>query len=157
MTDRREVEESPCWIAVDPGLQGGMALVRGDDSPVLKPFTTEGEFLNVLESVPGNAEAIVEEIPPYVGRAIPSSAAFKLGKNYGFEVGALRALGFRVNLVKPQKWQAGLGGLRGLEGAARKRRLKDHAQRLFPKVEGLTLKTADALLIFDYWKNNRVN
>ena len=144
-----------CWLAIDPGMQGGFAYCCGDEAVGLRPFTTEGEFLDLLESIPIDSEAIVEEVPPYVGRAIPSSAAFKLGYNYGFEVGALRAYGFRVNLVRPQIWQKGLSGLRGLEGVARKRKLKDHAKRLYPRTKGLTLKTCDALLLLDYWRNRR--
>lgn len=140
-----------CCIAIDPGVRGGFAQKCDDYNPLLRAFTTEADFLEILEGVPADAEAIVEEVPPYVGRAIPSSSAFKLGYNYGFEVGALRAYGFRVNLVRPQVWQKGLGGMKGLEGAARKRKLKDHAKRLYPKLDGITLQTADALLILDYW------
>ena len=144
-----------CWIAVDPGVKGGAALSCGDEPPELIAFTTESDFLDILERAPVDSDAIVEEVPPYVGRAIPSSSAFKLGYNYGFEIGALRAFGFRVNLVRPQVWQKGLGGLKGLEGAVRKRKLKDHAKRLYPKAKGLTLKTCDALLLLDYWRNRR--
>ena len=144
-----------CWVAVDPGVKGGVALASGKHDLELKAFTTESEFLDIVDSLPIDTEAIVEEVPPYVGRAIPSSAAFKLGYNYGFEVGVLRAYGFRVNLVKPQVWQKGLSGLRGLQGAPRKRKLKDHAKRLYPKTKGLTLQTCDALLLLDYWRNRR--
>lgn len=140
-----------CWIAVDPGVKGGVALQCGDESPELKSFTTEADFLEILENTPLDAEAIVEEVPPYVGRAIPSSSAFKLGYNYGFEVGALRAFGFRLHLVKPQVWQKGLSGIRKTEGAVRKRKLKDNAKRLYPKLDGITLQTCDALLMLDYW------
>lgn len=140
-----------CWIAVDPGVKGGAAICCGDEPPELIPFTTESDFLDILEKVPMDADAIVEEVPPYVGRAIPSSSAFKLGYSYGFEVGALRAFGFPVNLVKPRTWQKGLSGLLKLQGAERKRRLKDHAKRLYPKLKGVTLQTCDALLILDYW------
>tara|TARA_Y100000310_G_C20421409_1_gene686853 strand:- start:279 stop:740 length:462 start_codon:yes stop_codon:yes gene_type:complete len=145
-----------CILAVDPGVKGGLAYMVDDESLTLHPFTTETEFLSLVENTPmDTAEAVVEEVPPYVGRAIPSSSAFKLGYNYGFEVGVLRALGFRVNLVRPQKWQAGLGGLGKLKGAPRKRKLKDHAKRLYPKLAGLTLQTADALLLLDYWVHRR--
>ena len=144
-----------CTLAIDPGVKGGLAYKVGDESLELKSFTTESEFLDILDNISIDTEAVVEEVPPYVGRAIPSSSAFKLGYNYGFEVGALRALGFRVNLVKPQVWQKGLQGLGKLRGAPRKRKLKDNAKRLYPKIKGLTLQTADALLLLDYWVNRR--
>ena len=140
-----------CWLAVDPGVKGGMAVRCGDDSLVLKPFTTESDFLDLLDTLSIDTQAIVEEVPPYVGRIIPSSSAFKLGYNYGFEVGAIRAYGFRLHLVRPQKWQKGLAGLSKTEGAVRKRKLKDNAKRLYPRLKGITLQTCDALLLLDYW------
>ena len=141
-----------CIIAIDPGVKGGMACMAGEGLITLHGFTTEAEFLDLVSNVSlDTAEAVVEEVPPYVGRAIPSSSAFKLGYNYGFEVGVLRALGFRVNLVKPQVWQKGLQGLGKLRGSPRKRKLKDNAKRLYPKIKGLTLQTADALLLLDHW------
>lgn len=143
-------------IAVDPGAKGGIAFQRGGEI-TLKGFTkfTETEFIESVRGYdPTNTAAVVEAVPPYVGKAIPSSSAFKLGYNYGFEVGVLMALKFPVHLVKPQKWQAGLSGLAGLTGQARKRQLKNHACRLYPQLQ-ITLATADALLILDWWLNDR--
>lgn len=143
-------------IAVDPGAKGGIAFKRGEKI-TLKGFTkfTETEFLEAVRDYdPENTVAVVESVPPYVGKAIPSSSAFKLGYNYGFEVGVLMALKFPVHLVKPQKWQAGLSGLAGLTGTPRKRQLKNHACRLYPQHK-ITLATADALLILDWWLNDR--
>ena len=119
-------------IAVDPGAKGGIAFKKGEKI-TLKGFTkfTETEFLEAVRDYdPENTVAVVESVPPYVGKAIPSSSAFKLGYNYGFEVGALMALKFPLHLVKPQKWQAGLSGLAGLTGQPRKRQLKNHALSL---------------------------
>ena len=143
-------------IAVDPGAKGGIAFKRGDKI-TLKGFTkfTETEFLEAVRDYdPEKTVAVVESVPPYVGKAIPSSSAFKLGYNYGFECGALMALRFPLHLVKPQKWQAGLSGLAGLTGTPRKRQLKNHACRLYPQLK-ITLATADALLILDWWLNDR--
>ena len=141
-------------FAVDPGVGGGIAIGHGG-LVNLHPFRTEAEFLYLLNPLdPEKTAAVVEEVPPYVGRAIPSSSAFKLGYNYGFEVGALRARGFQVNLVRPQKWQKGLSGLGKLKGAPRKRKLRDHATRLYPHLGKITLACADALLILHWYENN---
>ena len=78
-------------IAVDPGAKGGIAFQRGGEI-TLKGFTkfTETEFIESVRGYdPTNTAAVVEAVPPYVGKAIPSSSAFKLGYNYGFEVGVL--------------------------------------------------------------------
>jgi len=50
-------------------------------------------------------------------------------------------------LVRPQEWQKGLSGLSGLSGDKRKKVLMNHAKQFFPNTKGLTLKTADAILI----------
>jgi len=139
-------------IAVDPGQKGGVALYT-KGGITLKGFTnfTETEFMEVVGVMdPAETDAVIESIPPYTGANIPSSSAFKLGYNYGFESGVLMAMKFPLHLVKPQKWQAGLEGLRGLTGAPRKRKLKSHACRLYPELK-ITLATADALLILDWW------
>jgi len=54
--------------------------------------------------------------------------------------------------VRPQVWQKGLSGLKGLVSSKRKGALKNHAKRLFPKLK-VTLATADALLILNYHIN----
>lgn len=139
-------------IAVDPGVGGGFAIGHGG-CVKLHPFRTESEFLDLLAGKELRA-AVVEEVPPYVGRAIPGSSAFKLGYNYGFEVGVLRAMGVPVHLVRPQKWQKGLSGLGKLSGAPRKRVLKDNAIRLYPHLDKITLACADALLILHWFEQN---
>lgn len=140
-------------IAVDPGKGGGIAIGMGGQVNLHK-FTTEGEFLDLIGPASGNTVAVVEEVPPYVGKNIPSSSSFKLGYNYGFEVGALRARGFQVNLVRPQKWQKGLAGLGKLSGAPRKRALRDNAVRLYPHLGRITLACADALLILHWFERD---
>ena len=137
-------------LAVDPGVSGGFAIGHGG-SVKLYPFKTESEFLDLLDGRKFRT-AVVEEVPPYVGRAIPGSSAFKLGYNYGFEVGVLRAKGIPVHLVRPQVWQKGLSGLGKLTGAPRKRMLKDNAIRLYPNLGKITLACADALLILHWFE-----
>jgi len=92
-------------------------------------------------------EAVVEHVPPFAGKMIPSSTSFKLGKSCGFLEGVLRALKIPFVLVRPQEWQKGLSGLSGLTSNKRKKALMNHAKQFFPSTKGLTLKTADAILI----------
>ena len=54
-------------------------------------------------------------------------------------------------MVRPQAWQKGLANVAGQGGAKKKRILKDHALRLYPKLgKTVTLATADAVLIGHY-------
>ena len=75
---------------------------------------------------------------------------FSFGEGFGFLKGCLMSLGFRVVLVRPQRWQKQLSlGSKKEHGKAWKNHLKANAQRLFPNAE-ITLKTADALLLLEY-------
>ena len=138
-----------------------MALYRkSTDTITLCKWTTESEYLSFIQPlVTGSklyraAEAVVEDVPPFVAAATSNASSFKLGFNFGFHVGALRAIAVPTHLVRPKKWQAGLRGLKPNMGTtARKRMLKDNAIRLYPHLDGITNATADALLILDWWMN----
>ena len=84
-----------------------------------------------------------------------NASSFKLGQNFGFIIGASRALRFPTHLVKPQIWQKGLVGLKPKMGyTMRKRVLKDNAIRLFPDLK-ITNATADAVLIMSWYQNQQ--
>jgi len=118
--------------------------------------TTEGDIVEALGVIiarnPQGLVAYVEEVGGYCGAAMPGSAMFNFGRNFGFILGVLAARGIRVELVKPQKWQKhfGLGTVKESGGKTPwKNKLKAKAQQLFPHLD-ITLKTADALLILEY-------
>jgi hypothetical protein len=142
-------------IAIDAGASGGYAIgTLPYTSLRLANWTGEADFLDELEGLQSAdlpLEAWLEEVPPYVGRKIPASASFKLGKNYGFIMGAIQGRGIPLNLVRPAEWQKGLTGVRQRKGGDKKRCLRDHAFRLYPATDRkITLKTADAVLVFHY-------
>jgi hypothetical protein len=141
-------------IAIDPGMNGGIAWLDPDGNPQCKPMPeTEGDVLDLLRTLRiGTAEAKLEEVGGYVGKGQPGSSMFKFGRGFGFIVGSLMALGFRIEFLKPQKWQKffGLGTSAQAGGKTPwKNKLKAEAQRRFPTLN-VTLKTSDALLILDY-------
>jgi len=139
-------------LAVDPGVNGGWALGDHDSIISLKSFTTEIEFIDFLSSNEID-KAVVEDVPAFVSSVTSNSSSFKLGYNYGFEVGAIRSKGISLDLVKPRIWQAGIRGLKPKMGyTQRKRMLADAARRIFPD-EKVTQKNADALLIFSWYQN----
>lgn len=147
-------------IGVDPGMCGGVAA-WDDGKARVNRFTTEAELIELVEAFDRGSEVVIEDLPRYVpGKTSPSSW-FKVGYNFGFEVGVFRALGFPLTLVKPRKWQAGTPGLKPKMGyAARKRLFKDAAQRLYPEVYDFSDKpakvtnaVADALLIMNWGRD----
>jgi len=94
-------------------------------------------------------------VPPFAGKMIPSSSSFKLGKSCGFLEGVLRMAEIPYTLVRPQEWQKGLSGLTKLTSGKRKKVLANHAKQFFPSTKGLTLKTADAILILRHFLINQ--
>ena len=137
-------------IAIDPGASGGYAV---DDNGIrAEKWTGEADFMDEVSNLDGLI-AVVEEVPKFVGRLVPSSSIFTLAKNYGWILGALAAMQVPTHLVRPQVWQKGLTGGKAAKGAAKKRCLKEHAVRLFPEQKP-TLATADALMILHYANHN---
>jgi len=143
------------YIAVDPGASGGYAICYGGLNAItLHNFDTNADFIDHIRELEGIHKgflrSIVEDVPSFAGKDVPSYTSFKLGKNCGFIEGVLRGLRIPVEYISPKKWSAPLTGLKGLTGAPRKRALRDHASRLYPLLKP-TLKTCDALLIAHFY------
>jgi len=147
-------------IAIDPGKQGGYAIGwDGLTNIHLHKIEEDFEFVEHIKDLKRHPdvesiEAVVELVPPFAGKMIPSSTSFKLGKSCGFLEGCLRMAEIPFTLVRPQEWQKGLSGLSGLTSGKRKKVLMNHAKQFFPQVKGLTLKTADAILILRHFLIN---
>ena len=140
-------------ISVDPGKGGGTAILRpGGGSVDLYPWRVEHEFIDLVSDLdPVEYEAVIEDVPVFVSRVTSNASSFKLGQNFGFIVGSLRALRFPTHLVKPQVWQKGIPGLKSnMAYTDRKRMLKDSAIRLHPDLK-ITNAVADAVLIMDWY------
>ena len=146
-------------IAIDPGKSGGIAFGDSRLHFVAGMPDTETDVVGLLreniELARANSDVpvcVIEKVGGYAGGpGQPGSAMFGFGKNVGIIYGALMAWQVRIEEVTPQKWQKALslGTRTGMEKKDWKNKLKAEAQRLFPKV-AVTLKTADALLIYEY-------
>lgn len=147
-------------IGIDPGKSGGYAIGWDGLANIhLHKLEEHFEFVEHIKDLKKHPdvesiEAVVELVPPFAGKKIPSSASFKLGKSCGFLEGCLRMAEIPFTLVRPQEWQKGLSGLSGLTSNKRKKVLMNHAKQFFPQVKGLTLKTADAVLILRHFLLN---
>lgn len=146
-------------VAIDPGASGGVAWRINGNNHCAKMPDTEGGAVTLLRSIGCVTETTqtatlcyIEEVGGFIGKAQPGSAMFKFGFNAGLLRGIAMALGWRIILVRPAKWQAGLGlgGSKSCDSKADwKRKLKGEAERRFPDMT-VTLATADALLILDW-------
>ncbi len=148
-------------VAIDPGASGGIAVRFADKSvETYKMPATVRDVADLLREIKDHpdhdmwhATAILEDVPPFAGKAQSGSSAFKLGKNCGVIEGALIALGYRVEKVRPQTWQKalGFGARNGATPTQWKNKLKARAQELYPEIK-VTLWNADALLLSEYGK-----
>jgi hypothetical protein len=143
-------------IAIDPGANGGVALLRHErPAQAFAMPPTEGDILELLKDLadpPEETIALIEQVSGFAGRPQPGSAMFKFGRNFGFLVGVLQAHGVQIEFVRPARWQKviGLGTASKCDSkTVWKNKLKASAQRRYPHLK-VTLNTADALLILEY-------
>ena len=142
-------------IGIDPGANGALVALF-DGKPVIYKFKDTDpceaitDIIGMTEDHAAGLVAYVELVGGYIGgEGAPGSAMFNFGEGCGYIRGLLRALNVKAIYVRPQAWQKGLPGMTSLKGPARKRALRDEAQRRFPAVK-VTLDNADALLLAEY-------
>jgi hypothetical protein len=153
------LDNFPAVAGIDPGASGGVAVATKEDGKlVIRLHKMPTDATELAQVIPFGAVVFIEKVPPFVGRLIPSSAAFKLGKSCGWLEGWAAGRQHRVILIAPQVWQAGLGIAKGSLTQSRwKSALKAEAARRYPALDDLTLATADALLLLDYAFSNHQN
>lgn len=143
-------------IAVDPGLHGGVALLRADGSVLARPMPLAGKELDLGELARIIRDTspqwlVVEKVGSRPGQGVAST--FKFGCGYGSILGLAAGLSIPVEVATPQRWKGVV-----LHGSAKD---KDAAiswcRRAFPDVtlvppgcrkphDGM----ADALCLLEY-------
>ena len=144
-------------IAIDPGVSGGIAYFNfstGKLEAVPMP-STQLDAIEILKKLKAlnYDRLVIEKIPKFAGKAIPSSTTAVLFENLGILIGAAMVLQYRIERPTPQEWQKelGLGTSKGMTKTEWKNKLKARAQELYPGTP-LTLKTADAALLYEFGK-----
>jgi hypothetical protein len=150
------------YITIDPGVNGGIAWdsaqlascmgMPGSDTEIAEEIQRIAEMDDVLLRIRPGIKCIIEDVPKFVGKALPGSTIFPLAFNCGLVRGIAISLRMPVILVRPQDWQKHfrLGTKGDTSGTTEwKNRLKAEAQRRYPHLK-VTLKTADALLLLAY-------
>jgi hypothetical protein len=148
------------YITIDPGVNGGIAWdgatlpscmgMPGSDTEIAEEIHNLADILCCIRD---NLKFIIEDVPKFVGRALPGSTIFPLAFNCGLVRGIAVSLRMPVILVRPQDWQKHfcLGSKGNSSTTEHKNKLKAEAQRRYPHLK-VTLKTADALLMLAYAK-----
>lgn len=149
------------YVGVDPGKNGGIA--RLDEAGAILLLAKMPESVaDLLEALRGYSEpvagvfALLESVHAMPGQGV--SSTFSFGENFGLCKGCLSGAGVPWELVRSVEWQRGLGipKVKDEGKTDRKRRLKAHAQQLWPDdAKIITGATADALLIAEYCRRKR--
>ena len=100
-----------CFVGIDPGKSGAMAIVSTDTQPFVRvvPFD-EREYAEVLrfhttyDTIGG---CVVERVNAMPGQGV--SSMFSFGENYGFIQGLLTAFNIPYELVMPRVWKKEFG------------------------------------------------
>lgn len=140
-------------IAIDPGVNGGIAIYSCDERKVVevvKMPETPGDLLALLKMYKINSVCYLERVQGIPGNG--ASHMFNFGRGFGHLEMALLSQKIPVVEVTPQKWQKALQlGHKGTKTTAQwKNRLKERAKQLFPDVSKITLSVSDSLLILEY-------
>jgi crossover junction endodeoxyribonuclease RuvC len=148
-------------IGIDPGLDGGLAIIDGSSIELLEtiPTQTKGGFIkrqvdaqklsNILRVYP-NLVCYLEGVASRPGQGVAS--VFSFGDTYGAIRGVLGALNIPVYTVSPSKWK------KALEVSSKEDSLKA-SKDLFPSVQFKKKdhNIAEALLIAYYGQKEREN
>ena len=99
-------------IAVDPGVNGGVAWIGGDSPRVQAihmPATVNDSvrlFCDIVKGMNGEFVAYIEKISGYIPGA--GGMLFEFGRQVERPSAILTTLGIRIIEVTPQNWQKGL-------------------------------------------------
>ncbi len=141
-------------IAIDPGISGGIAIMRGSEIFTQGLEKGDDETTCLISEYKGpDTVAYIEKVGGYIpkgedGEGQPGSRMFTFGDSYGFLRGLLKAYGIETKFIVPQMWQRGIAGRKGTY-AQRKKALREHAKKLFPDLD-VTSANADALGLLHY-------
>lgn len=150
----------PTFLGIDPGVNGGIAVVSWLGAAVWPMHVTERDIWGLIKVLrdTGIAFAMIEKVGGFMGGGGKNMAAahtmFKFGASVGFLRGCLTSAGIPFDEITPQRWQKAIGVNKRSKAESKtqfKNRLKQKAQQLFPYIP-VTLKTCDALLIAEYCK-----
>lgn len=152
------------FLGIDPGLKGGLAIIRGQEVTVVPMPANGAELdLNAIKSFISTHGPIDFAVIEKVG-AMPkqgSVSGFKFGKVAGMLEAMVVAFGIPYSLVRPQEWQKQM-----LQGTNSKDDTKTRGiqvcGRVFPSVSLLATSRSyvphdgmsDALLMAEYCRRN---
>lgn len=157
-------------ISIDPGMKGAMVIAECDNELffIKDIINFKGTHEEIMKTVHKklldflNSHPFIEEVTSF-GQG--SKSAFTFGGIYhGLQGVCSITLENQVDRISPKKWQKGLNApsfkhleTKSKQKTAHKRWLFDKAKELLPRVKGITLQNADAVLMaYQIWKENLI-
>ena len=146
------------YIGIDPGKNGGIAILSDTIPDVTVRVFSEDELLHICKTFRKtfneDCKCVLEKVNAMPGQGVVSM--FNFGQNYGFIQGVLKAYEIPYELVTPQKWK------KEFSCTSDKNTSIEVCKRLFPYV---SLKATDrcrkdhdgmaeALLIAEYGRRH---
>jgi len=147
-------------IGIDPGVNGGVAsidIIAEEAIPgSIKLYRMpkgdrEERAVGIADLICSlnPSVTIIERVQGFHGGRSTPVTSFVMGESFGHLTGVASAVGSKLIYITPQTWVKHIGMKRDRDKSQGqwKASLKEAAIKLFPKVEGITLYTCDALLI----------
>ena len=148
--------KSSVYIGIDPGKSGGLCVIEDEFIKAYAcPDNIQDMALLFAMAISVNrTKTIVAYIEKVWARPHDAKGSiWKFAENYGTWKGIAGAYEIDLQTVSPQKWMKYFETPK-LEKNKRKRYLRDKARSMYPSLKKVTLKTADAILIATYAKEN---
>ena len=151
--------DSKIYIGIDPGKSGGICVIEDE---FIKAYACPDNIQDMaLVFAMAISVSETKTVIPFIEKvwARPTDAKgsiWKFAENYGTWKGIAGAYEMDLVEVSPQRWMKYFE-VPKLEKSRRKRYLRDKARSMYPDLKKVTLKTADAILIATYAKENDNN
>jgi hypothetical protein len=164
--EQRTVSTTNLFIGCDPGLAGGISIIKEDGEVISYEMPCdEKDTWQLVQSYSHDPSdgtvpfAVIEQVGGYMpgSKGNIGSAMFTFGMATGWVRMALTAAKIPWSEVHPRTWQKALGvqPRKKEESKAQfKKRLREIAGRLFPSANVMA-KTADSILLSEYCRRLR--
>ena len=124
-----------CWIGVDPGKSGAIAILYEDATVEFidndEPLVTISDKIREVDMEHNIKMITIEDVHSIFGASAKSN--FQFGFNVGTLHGFFKALQFPIDTIQPKAWQKHIGVKSTIKGKAVKTAVAEIMSNQFPK------------------------
>ena len=154
--------QSNLYIGIDPGKNGGVALLSNEQdyyrALAFRCPDADNMHRVLLEHIENfcidfdNIYVAIEKVWAFPSDA--RSSAFKFGFNSGMWMGIISAMQLPVIEIIPKEWMK-FYDMPKMDKKNRKKWLKDLSEKMYPNIK-VTYNVSDAILIANYLKEIKI-